>query len=146
MSIIRTKNIPTILIGALICLVGFIGLIALINDNSNRQAPMRRMRIIIDVDRREELFVQLQKFAEKHDFKILIRDVDVTPDGIFVEMNRNDLDILAGDVPNSPTKIDLRFYERDPSYPTSKEIVDALFNDLMSFTSEIPNITISNEN
>jgi hypothetical protein len=140
------KNIPTVLMAALLCIVGFICIIALVNKNSDGQAPIRRIRIIIDVDRRGELFTQLRKFAEKHDFRILIRDVDVTPDGIFIEMNRDDLDILAGDVPNSPTKIDLRFYEADSMKDVPEETIDLLFNDLVSLINEIPNITISNEN
>ncbi len=139
------KTIPTILMAALLCIVGFICIITLTNTKSDGQAPIRRMRIIIDVDRREELFTQLRKFAEKHDFRILIRDVDVTPDGIFIEMNRTDLDIIASDVPNSPTIIRLRFYEGDSINDITEETIDMLFNDLVSLINEIPNVTITEE-
>jgi hypothetical protein len=88
----------------------------------------------------------LRKFAEKHAFGILIREVEVIPDGIFIKMDRDDLEITAVSVPDSPTKIDLGFYERDSAYPISNDTVDALFNDLVSFISEIPNVTISDEN
>lgn len=101
--------------------------------------------ITIDVNAREELFTQLRGFAEKHGFEILIREVKVHPDGIFIAMYRNELKILANDVPKSPTKISLGFYNRYPVVPVSQETVDELFSDLKAFISEIPDVTITEE-
>jgi hypothetical protein len=106
---------------------------------------MRSLRITIDVNRREELFTQLREFVEKHRFEILIREVKVHPDGIFIAMYRNDLKMLGNDVPKSPTIISLGFYNRYPLLPASQETVDELFKDLKAFISEIPNVTISEE-
>ena len=138
-----TKFITRLLLGVLLCILGCIGAVA--TDNNGAQRPMRSLRITIDVNRREELFTQLRGFAEKHGFEILIREVKVHPDGIYIEMYRNGLEILAGDIPKSPTKISLGFYNRYPALPASQETVDDLYNDLKSFISEIPNVTISEE-
>lgn len=117
----------------------------LAKKGSEGNLPIRRLLITIDVNRREELFDQLQKFAAKHDFRLLIREVEVIPEGIFIEMYRADLKILAADVPEAPTMIDLGIYERDPANPTPEETVDALFSDLKGFLSEIPNVTMTEE-
>ena len=100
---------------------------------------------MIDVNRREELIAELRKFAVKHDFEILTREVEVSPDGIFIEMYRDDLKITAASVPDAPTKIDLNFYERNPANPTPEETVDELFSDLKSLISEIPNVILTEE-
>ena len=55
------------------------------------------------------------------------------------------LHILAQPIPGAPEKIDITFYEEDPTNPPSQEMVDKLFSDLKSFISEIPNVTISEE-
>ena len=132
-----------ILLGVLLCILGGVALIVTADDGG--QLPMRSLRITIDVNRREELFTQLRGFAEKHGFKILVREVKVHPDGIYIEMYRNGLEILANDVPKSPTEISLGFYNRYPVLPASQETVDELFSDLKAFISEIPNVTISEE-
>lgn len=150
MSAKSTKLITYLLLGvlsgAILCILGFIALVALNTiAGDSGQLPIRSLRITIDVNRREELFTQLQGFAEKHAFEILIREVEVHPDGIYIEMSRNDLKILAGDVPKSPTKISLRFYNKYPALPASQETVDELLNDLKSFINEIPNVSVTEE-
>ena len=98
------------------------------------------------MNRREELFVQLQKFADKHIFEIQIDEINAASGTHFnVWMSRDDILIIAGDVPKAPTKVGISFYDKDPSHPTHKETVDDLFSDLKSFISEIPNITITEE-
>ena len=138
-----TKFITLLLLGVLLCIFGYIAVVA--TTHAGAQPPMRTLIITIDVNRREELFTQLREFAEKHGFEILIREVKVHPDGIFIAMYRNNLKILANDVPKSPTKINLGFYDRYPALPASEEIVDELFRDLKASISEIPNVTITEE-
>jgi hypothetical protein len=114
------------------------------SDNGAQQ-PMKSLRITIDVNRREELFTQLRGFAEKHGFEILIREVKVHPDGIYIYMSRNDLKIQAHDISDAPPQIIIWFYNKNPALPASQETVDELFSDLKSFIGEIPNVTISEE-
>jgi len=129
----------------LLCIFGCIVFAEIAQKGSEGNMPIRVLRITIDVSRREELFDQLQEFAGKHGFKLFIRKVEVIPEGIFIEMYRGDLKILAGDTPSDPTMIDLGIYEREPKYPTSEETVDELFRDLKSLLSEIPNVTVTEE-
>jgi len=136
-----TRLLLGLLLGVLLCILGCIGAVATSNDGE--QLPIRRLEITIDVNRREELFTQLRGFAEKHSFEILIRDVEVIPDGIYIQMLRGDLRIRANDIPESPTIIFLGFYNRYPVLPASQETVDELLIDLKSFLGEIPNVTIS---
>lgn len=60
-------------------------------------------------------------------------------------MSRDDIRIIAGDVPPDPTRVPVRFYAKHPGYPVDEETVDELFSDLKSFISEIPNVTITEE-
>ena len=141
----RTKLITTVSLGVLLFIFGCLGLAQIIHKGSQGNLPLRVLRITIDVNQHQELFAQLRKFANQHDFKIFIRKVDVIPEGIFIEMYRDDIEILAGNAASDPTMIDLGLYERNPKHPTHKETIDDLVSDLKSFISAIPNATISEE-
>ncbi len=141
----RTKLIASVFIGILICVIGWIGFIEIAQKGSEGQAPIRRLQIMIEVGGREELFAQLRSFANKHNFEIFIRKVDVTPEGLFIEMYRDDLKIFATDDPGDPTKIDFRFYERDLAHPSPEVTVDELFSDLKRIISAVPGAEINEE-
>lgn len=141
----KRKRLIMIASLVLLCIFGCIGLAEIAQKGSEGQAPIRVLKISIGVDRREELFAQLRKFADKHGFEIYIRDVEVIPEGIFIEMYRADLEILAGSAASDPATIELGIYERDPKNPTPDETVDELVNDLKNFISEIPDVTITEE-
>lgn len=145
MSAHHKRLIVTISLSVLLCIFGCKGLADVAQKRSQGNLPLRVLRITIDVNRREELFAQLRQFAEKHGFEILIREVQVIPEGIFIEMYRNDIKILAGDDASDPTLIELGIYDRDPKHPTSPETVDELFSDLKSLISEVPNVTVTEE-
>ena len=85
MSASRTKLIASVFLSVLLCVFGCISIAQIAEKGSEGQAPIRSLQIIIDVNRREELFDQLQKFAAKHSFRLLIREVEVIPEGIFIE-------------------------------------------------------------
>ncbi len=142
MSANRKKLIVSISL-LLLCIFGCIGFTEIAQKGSAGKAPIRELRITLHLDQREELIIQLEKFAKKHDFEFLVRPVDVIPEGIFIEMYRDDLEISAVSVPDSPTKIDLNFYEGKSTHITSTEIVDELVSDLKNFVGEIPNVIIS---
>jgi hypothetical protein len=112
---------------------------------SQGNLPIRVLNVKVEVSQRQELSKQLQKFAEKQGFSILIREVRVIPDGIFIDMRRGDFEINAVSDAGDPTLLDFGFYEKDPDDPTPQDVVDDLFNELKNFLNEIPNITIIEE-
>jgi len=136
-----TRVLLGVLLGVVVCILGCVAAVA-ISDGSG-QAPMRSLQITIDVNRREELFTQLRGFAEKHGFEILIREVKVHPDGIYIYMSRYDLKIQAHDISDSPPQIIIWFYNRYPALPASRETVDELYKELKAFIIEIPDVTIT---
>ena len=56
------------------------------------------------------------------------------------------MSIIANNVPPNPTRVPIRFYAKYPENPVDEKTVDELFSDLKSFISEIPNVTITEEN
>jgi hypothetical protein len=129
--------------GILLCILGCVGMKKALDNSDN--PPIRRLRITIDESRREELFAQLQEFADKHAFEFHLTFYDRDNKIFLVELVREDLEILAADVPKAPTKIDLRFLDRNSAYPTPEGTVDELVSDLKSFINEIPNVTVTEQ-
>ena len=141
--LVKHKKLFMVLSLSLLCIVGCIGIAKITSKYSEGQSPIRGLQITIAVHQREELFTRLRTFAEKHDFEFHLDFYDGDKKIFLVAMYREDIKILAVDVTNAPTVIELDFYERDPANPTPTDTVDALFGDLKSFISEIPNVTIS---
>src|SRR5690242_2677717 len=75
-------NWTKLIIGACL-LLGVLGcagikMMSTATDTSSEQLPRRKVVITIDTGQRQVFFDQLRKFAEKHDFKIII---DTQPSG-----------------------------------------------------------------
>ncbi len=141
----KRKRLIVIISLFVLCIFGCIGLAEIAQKGSEGHPPIRGMTITIDENRREELFAQLRKFADKHGFEFHLDFYDPDEKIFLVAMYRDDLKILAADVPKAPTKIRLDFYDRDPATPTPKETVEDLFSDLKRFISEIPDVTITED-
>ena len=141
----RTKLIVSLFLGILLCTFGCIGFAEIAKKGSEGQAPIRRLRIIIDVNRREELFAQLREYADKHNFDFYLTFYDRDKQIFLVEMVREDLEIQAVDATDAPTMIKLDFYDKNSMHPTPKETVDELISDLKSFISNIPNVTLTEQ-
>jgi len=108
------------------------------------QDAKRIVDITIDTSQREEFFDQLRKFADKHDFTILI-DVGPRSDEDFhIEMTRGDIEII-GDNPFAPGEYGFGFYHADLLHPAPDSAFDDLIVDLKSFISEVPGATFSVE-
>lgn len=139
--------IVSLFLGILLCIFGCLNMKPNIEKGLSNPGnpPIRRLRIMIDVHQREELFAQLREFANKHAFEFHLTFYDRDKTIFLVELYREDLQILAADVPEAPKRINLRFLDQNPATPTSEETVDELFSDLKSFLDEIPNVTITEE-
>ena len=137
--------------GLVLFVLGCIGMVMFLNKAGETagQTPIRGLKITIDESQKEELYLQLWKFADKHSFRIHIRDVDVSVGpsgkGFFIEMHRSDVQISAVGKPSAPIMVSINFYDEDRANPAAKETVDELFSDLKSSVSEIPDVTITEE-
>ena len=132
-------------LGILSCIFGCVS----IANNYNKKypaekLPIRTLLIQIEEDHREELFTQLRKFSEKHNFEVYLSFYK-NKEVVYVDMDGKTLEISALTVPGAPQKIDIAFYETDPTNPPSQETVNEVFNDLKAFISEIPNVKIIEE-
>jgi len=122
--------------------------VAEIATNNREQLPIRSLTITIDPGQREELFDQLRKFADKHDLEFMTTDYGTGGERFLVEMLGNHIKILAVDIPEAPTLIAIDFYDQTNVIPVPEEMIetmDDLASDLISFISEIPNLTITEE-
>ncbi|MCI0610225.1 MAG: hypothetical protein L0Z71_14340 [Anaerolineae bacterium] len=133
------------ILGILCCGFGCVSIAKnLGTKNSSEKFPIRTLSIQIEQDQREELFVQLQSFSKKHNLEFHLSFYD-NKRVFFVEMYGEKFHILAQPIPGAPEKIDIDLYEEDPTNPPAQEVVDKLFSNLKSFISEIPNVTITEE-
>jgi hypothetical protein len=107
--------------------------------------PVRRFRVKIEEAQREELFDQFENFAEKHDFKIEITDFGNRGKHFQVWMARDNIQIVAADVPGDPSTYSVDLLGMYPGVPVDEEAIDELLIELKSYISEIPNVTISEE-
>ena len=114
-------------------------------NGSEGQAPIKGMRIKIEVNQREILFTRLQEFAQSHNFSYDLTFYDKDKMIFLVTLHRNDLKISVADIPKSPTQIRLSFYESRRSDSVSQEMVDTLFSELKKSISEIPDVIVTEE-
>ena len=112
---------------------------------SQGQAPIKSLMVIIDKKQREELFDKLRGFAEKHGFEHELTDFNTNGENFQFWMARDDLRIIANNVPPDATRVPIRFYAIYPGYPVDERIVDELFIELIRLIGEIPNVTITEE-
>ena len=98
--------------------------------------------VIIDLGQHEKFFEQLKRFDESYAFDIHIGSTTPSGDTFNINMLSKDVMIIANNVSN-PTAYDINFYDKDPVNATAEEIIESLINDLKSFISEVPNVTIN---
>lgn len=111
----------------------------------NSLEPVRRLRVTIGENQRDELFDQFQLFAEKHDFEIQITDYGNMGEYFQVWIAGEDIQIVSEDEPGNPRVYSIDFLARYPGYSVGEDAVDELLNDLKSYLNEIPNLTITEE-
>jgi hypothetical protein len=119
---------------------------ALLNSpgGGNSLLPIRSLTLTIDKSQREELFDQLQKFADEHDFRLVLTKYEKT--GHFlVELSGDDILITTSDVPPDPALVYISFYGKYPEAQVDEEVINTLVSDLKDFIYEIPNVTITEE-
>jgi len=117
-----------------------------IAGDNREQLPIRSLTLTIDPSQRDELFDQLRKLADKHNFEFLKSEFGPSGERFIIEMLGNHIKILADDTPKAPTIIAIDFYDQTRGNSVSEETVkkiDRLVSDLRTFLNEIPNVTIT---
>ena len=105
--------------------------------------PVKSFTIITELDQREEFFMQMRKFADKHALKFAL--VVHSPDkaSFAIQIDGDGFFITAVGTTIAPREIDIGFYNApNSSTLTPQETVDALMDDLKRFINEIPNVRI----
>jgi hypothetical protein len=109
-------------------------------DTNPTFIPGRVVDITIDESQQEELFAQLEKFAEKWRYAIRIRPTDLS--GIFrIDMWRSDIHV--GCVYDQSGGLQLAFTDTESTRPTPAEHFEEEIQDLKTFIEEIPNSTFT---
>jgi regulator of replication initiation timing len=106
----------------------------------------KKLRITMDESQREKLFTQMRKLADEHSLEFnLSFSSDKTL--YLVEIYGDGFHIISDARSNPPGKFFIAFFFDYHKAPTSSslEAVDELFNELKSSLSEIPNVTITEE-
>ena len=131
----------------ILCLFGCFGAKRIIDVTADNQGqlPTRRLRITIEENQREQLFAHFQKFADKHGFEMQTSDYGTDWETYMIWLSRNDIKIIATHNPHDKKIVSVGFYNKNPAQPAAKGVVDALKAELESFLSDIPNITITEE-
>jgi hypothetical protein len=106
--------------------------------------PVRILKVKIEQSQRQELFDQLQKFADKHDAKFVFSDYGTT-DHFLIEIWAEEVLITASDDPGTSRGVSVFFSGRHPAAQVDEESIAELQIDLKSFINEIPNVMITEE-
>jgi hypothetical protein len=109
------------------------------NKDSGQQAR-KSVIITIDINRRQEFFDQLRKFAEKHGFAIQIDTLASSDEEFQIYMTRDDV-FISGATAFALEEYYIGFYDRDNVHFTPDAVFDDLASELERFVSEIPNTT-----
>ncbi len=102
----------------------------------------RAVDITIDQSQQEELFAQLQKFAEKWHYAIRIAPVFEGSDDFHVGLWRTDMKAI-GVYLSSSGDLKLAFTDTESTRPTPAQHFEEEIQDLKNFIDEIPNSTFT---
>ncbi len=104
--------------------------------------PGRVMNITIDRSQQEELFTQLQKFADKWRYAIRIAPVFEGSDTFHVGLWRTDMKAI-GAYFSSSGELQLAFTDTESTRPTPAQYFEEEIQDLKHFINEIPSSTFT---
>jgi len=108
--------------------------------NDNRQEARKVVSITIDLNRQQEFFDQLHKFAEANDFSILIDTLSSSNKEFQIYMKREDI-IISGVSLSNEYQIGFSDITNQP--PAAESVFDHLVSELERFVIEVPGTTFS---
>ena len=115
-------------------------------DNSGTQHARRTLRVTIEKNQWNDLFDQFRSFADQWGYAIRIAPLDPNGNSFNVELWRADMRLTAFmDTGFDNGKVQIHFYDTDRTRPVPEQYYDEEVNDLISFISEIPNVSVTQE-
>ena len=125
----------------------FIGNAKPIERNSIPLTPLpnpaiRTITIAIDPDRKDELFTQLEKFADMWRYAFLIAPIESNENEYVVSLYRIDMK-LKGSYFADSGRLELGFYNTNPKSRHPQSFFDNELKDLEAAINEIPNSNYS---
>jgi hypothetical protein len=106
--------------------------------NDNREESRKSVTIIIDLNRRQQFFDQLNKFAEAHGFSILIDTLSSSDEEFQVYMKREDIIISGSSGLGELDTYYIGFYDITNRQPAPDSVFDNLVSELEQYVSEVP--------
>jgi hypothetical protein len=104
--------------------------------------PGRVVSITIDQSQQEELFTQLEKYADKWHYAVRIAPVFEGSDDFHVGLWRTDMKAIGAYL-SSSGELQLAFSDTESTRPTPAEYFEEEIQDLKDFIDEIPNSTFT---
>ena len=108
--------------------------------NDSRQEARKVVIITIDVNKRQEFFDQLRKFAEANGFSILIDTMSSSNEKFQIYMTRDDV-IISGASPFEPYEYHLAFSDANVRHAAPDSVFDDLLSELERYASAVPGTT-----
>ena len=108
--------------------------------NDNRQDPRKAVTITIDLNRQQEFFDQLHKFAEANDFSIIIDTLSSSDKEFQIYMKREDIIISVVSLSN---EYQIGFSDITNQPPAPESVYDNVVSELERFVSQVPGTTFS---
>ena len=91
----------------------------------NSLAPVRSLRITVEMSQREVFFDQLQKFPDKHTFEFTLSDYGTT-DHFLAEIWGENISTTASDVPGTSKFVTTSIYWLNFGTPVDDEMIGEL--------------------
>lgn len=115
-------------------------------ENSGTQHARKTLRVTIGKNQWNELFEQFRSFADKWRYAIRIAPLDPNSNSFNVELWRSDMRLTAFmDTGFDNGNVQIHFYDTDRTRPVPEQYYDEEVNDLISFISKIPNVSVTQE-
>jgi len=108
--------------------------------NDNRQEPRKVVTITIDLNRQQEFFGQMHKFAEANGFSILIDTLPSSDKEFQIYMKREDIIISGASLSN---EYQIGFSDITNQIPAPESVFDHLVSELERVVSDVPGTTFS---
>ena len=106
--------------------------------NDSRQEARKVVTITIDLNRQQEFFDQLNKFAEANGFSILIDTLPSSDKDFQIYMKRADVIISGVSLSN---EYQIAFSDVADQPPSPESVFDHLVSELERYVSEVPGTT-----